>query len=81
MPDRPSFKTQNDSSRCFSSERAVSGVIPVGSLNRVEFTGTCLLGLRSPTTKGIAPTLLRNQITPKADLLPMIETGRLSHLR
>ena len=69
------------SSHYFSSERAVSEVIPLGSLIRVESIGICLLRLRSPTTKGIAPTLLRNQITPKADLLPMIETGRLSHPR
>ena len=69
------------SSHCFSRERAVSEVIPLGSLIRVESTGTCLFRLRSPTTKRIAPTLLRNQITPKADLLPMIETARLSHLR
>ena len=66
---------------CFSSERAVLEVIPIGSLISVESTGTCLLRQKSPTTKGIAPTLLRNQITPKANLLPMIETGRLSHLR
>ena len=69
------------SSHCFSRERAVSEVIPLGSLIRVESIGTCLLRLRSPTTKGIAPTLLRNQFTPKADFLPMIETARLSHLR
>ena len=69
------------SSHHFSSERAVSTVIPLGSSIRVESTGTCLLLLRSSTTKWIAPTPLRNQIRTKANWAPMIEMGHLSHLK
>ena len=65
------------SSRCFSSDRAVSEVIPLGSLIRVESKSTYHLRLTSPTPKGIAPTPLRTQIRLKGDLVANDRAGCL----